>query len=167
MLNVTCKTIIKTAARGAAVLLLGLGVSPAQTTVSLTAGTSVATMPDGTSVPMWGYTCGAISGGTCTRLNPAAPGTWSPVVITVPYQSAGTSLKITLTNNLPAQVPTSLTIVGQIGGGSGAGTTAPSPTHDNQGTTWPIANSGAVFTPPSQGPRVLSFGTEVPAIMPL
>ena len=66
-------------------------------------------------------------------------------------------------------VPTSLVIVGQLGGGLGSGgTTTPSPTHATQNTTWPIAgdSTGAQFTPPSQGPRVQSFATEVPATTP-
>jgi hypothetical protein len=82
-------------------------------------------------------------------------------MITVP---AGEILQINLTNSLPAPVPTSLVIVGQLGGGLGdvsQRTTTSSPLHDNQGTTWPIASSGAVFTPPSQHARVQSFATEV------
>src|SRR5947209_4936812 len=43
------------------------------------------------------------------------------------------------------------------------GSSVPSPSHDNQGTTWPIANAGPVFTPPAQGNRVQSFSTEVAA----
>src|SRR5262249_40652399 len=91
-------------------------------------------------------------------------GVWSPIVITVPYTGSSTSLSINLTNNLPAPVPTSITIVGQLGGGLGTSVTKkPSPLHDNQGTTWPIANAGPVFTPPAQGDRVQSFATEVAA----
>src|SRR6266567_1441425 len=167
----TFKAIIKTAARGAAVLLFGAGIASAQTSVSLTAGPSTVTLPDGSTVPMWGYTCGAAASGFCASLNPAATvGTWSPIVITVPYAGPTTSLAITLTNNLPAPVPTSITIVGQLGGGLGTGfTNKPSPLHDNQGTTWPIAPtaplpvSGPVFTPPAQPDRVQSFATEVAA----
>ena len=115
---------------------------------------------------MWGYTCGAASGATCAVLN--TYGGWSPVVITVPPGS----LQISLTNNLPAGIPTSLTIVGQLGGGLGlkpgapggnVPTTAPSPTHAQQAATWPIAGdtSGVIFTPPPQSNRVQSFGAEV------
>ncbi|KAA6457989.1 hypothetical protein DYQ86_21755 [Acidobacteria bacterium AB60] len=158
----TLKAILKRAAQGAAVLLLGAGLAQAQTAVSLTAAPANATLPDGSSVPMWGYTCGSATSGSCAALNPSAAGGWSPVVITVPYSGASTSLSITLTNNLPAPVPTSVTIVGQLGGGLGTNVTKkPSPVHDNQGTTWPIANSGPVFTPPAQADRVESFATEV------
>jgi hypothetical protein len=121
-------------------------------------------MPDGTSVPMWGYSCGTVVSGstaTCAASNLSAGTGWSPVVITVP---TGQGLTINLTNNLPSPVPTSIVIVGQLGGGLGDATkrtTTPSPTHDNQGTTWPIANSGAVFIPPTQQARVQSFSTEV------
>jgi hypothetical protein len=164
---------LKTAVLAISVLLLGASVSSAQQQVNLTAGPATATLPDGSAVPMWGYSCGpAVAGSTatCAALNPAATGSaiWSPVVITVP---TGQGLTINLTNNLSfpalsltptAKVPTSLVIVGQLGGGLGKTATAtPSPSHENLGTTWPIANTGPVFVPPSQGPRVQSFSTEV------
>src|SRR5205823_6653954 len=136
--------------------------------------------------PMWGYGCGAAVAGataTCAALNPNAPAAtattpagWSPVLITVPYVAAGTSLTINLTNNLsftPAGstaangVPTSLTIVGQLGAGLGsAATYTASPNHSNAqaNTTWPIAGPGASATPPPQGPRVQSFSKEVAAV---
>ncbi|MGU7780090.1 choice-of-anchor Q domain-containing protein [Burkholderia sp. PU8-34] len=149
----------------------------AQAVVNLTAKASTALLPDGQSVPMWGYTCTpptvakvAAANATCVPANPAAGANWSPVVITVP---AG-QLQINLTNNLPTPVPTSLVIVGQLGGGLGnAPTTMPSPPHPTQtATTWPIVSSStaaptpytappAAFTPPPQGPRIQSFGTEV------
>lgn len=157
------KTMITRGVSGAAVLLLGAGMAYAQQSINLSAGAGSAVLPDGSSVPMWGYTCGAPianSTATCAALNTSGGG-WSPVLITVP---TGAALTINLTNNLPAPVPTSLVIVGQLGGGLGDAsqrTTTPSPEHDNQGTTWPIANSGAVFTPPAQQARVQSFATEV------
>jgi FtsP/CotA-like multicopper oxidase with cupredoxin domain len=63
-------------------------------------------------------------------------------------------------------VPTSIMIVGQVGGGLGSTrTTTPSPDHSNpQFTTWPVAGSstsGPTFVAPPQGPRVQSFATEV------
>src|SRR5689334_22207768 len=151
----------------AVTLLLGVGLSWGQQQVNLTAAATTVTLPDGSTVPMWGYSCGAAVSGstaTCASLNPsAATGSWSPVVITVPSNTQG-GLAIQLTNSLPAPVPTSLMIVGQLGGGLGdvkQRTTNPSPSHDNQPATWPIANTGPVFTPPAQAPRVQSFGTEV------
>ena len=159
------KQVVRTSVRGAAVLLAGVSIASTQQQINLTAGPSNAILPDGSSVPMWGYECGAaISGSTavCAALNAGAGANWSPVIITVP---TGQGLTINLTNQLPAPVPTSLVIAGQLGGGLGdktQRTTTPSPLHDNQGTTWPIANSGAVFTPPAQQPRVQSFSTEVP-----
>jgi hypothetical protein len=54
--------------------------------VTLTAAPTSLMLPDGSTVPMWGYSCGAAvtaSGATCSKLNPGAAG-WSPVVITVP-----------------------------------------------------------------------------------
>jgi hypothetical protein len=150
-------------------------------------------MPDGSAVPMWGLTCGGVTGTplqsgapstTCAALNPTAntsspnvtsTGLWSPVVITVP---TGEDLNIALANNLtftpmgggtPNLIPTSLVIVGQLGGGLGnSATSTPSPDHTNaQPVTWPIAGTGpgvtpvGVGTPPVQGARVQSFGTEV------
>src|SRR4051812_27022007 len=158
------KAVLGAGVRGAAVLFAGVGIANAQQQINLTAGPSNAVLPDGSSVPMWGYSCGAVVSGstaTCASLNPTAGGNWSPVIITVP---TGASLTINLSNQLPAPVPTSLVIVGQLGGGLGdkaQRTTTPSPLHDNQGTTWPIANSGAVFTPPAQQARVQSFSTEI------
>jgi hypothetical protein len=155
------------------VLLLGAGTALAQQQVNLTAGATTLTLPDGSSVPMWGYTCAgstviASSTVTCAPLNPAsaALGQWSPVIITVPTSATG-GLQINLTNNLTVagnNIPTSLTIVGQLGGGLGTtATTTPSPQHISQPPTWPITNSGAEFNPPPQGPRVQSFSTEVAA----
>jgi hypothetical protein len=131
----------------------------------LTAAPSSVTLPDGNSVPMWGYTCGGTVGGAgCAKLNPTAPG-WSPVVITV---TTGQNLTINLTNNLVfggVSLPTSLTIVGQVGGGLGTGATSTaSPTHAVQTLTWPASSSDpgdGANTPPPQGNRVQSFATEV------
>jgi hypothetical protein len=165
----------------ASVLLLAAGASHAQS-VNLTAGPVNAITPDGSTVPMWGYSCGAGAvTATCAPLNPlsvattTAPATWSPVVITVPYSSTGTSLTINLTNNLTfagGSIPTSLVIVGQIGGGLGtvgtgctSGTTCTASqdhTFAQSTATWPIVSSTVTTgTPPTQGPRVQSFGTEV------
>jgi hypothetical protein len=164
------KSTLKIAVLAVTVLLLGAGLAVGQQQINLTAGPTSITLPDGSAVPMWGYTCGAVVSGstaTCANLNPAAAG-WSPVVITVP---TGQTLQINLTNNLSFAngntVPTSLTIVGQVGGGLGTGATStPSPTHATQTLTWPAASSSTADganTPPPQGPRVQSFSTEVAA----
>jgi hypothetical protein len=156
---------LKTAVLAISVLLLGASVSFAQQQINLTAGPSNVALPDGSSVPMWGYTCGgAVTGSTasCAPLNPASTG-WSPVLITVP---TGQGLTINLTNSLTIGpgIPTSLTIVGQLGAGLGkTASLVNSPTHQDMGTTWPIANAGATFDPPKQPQRVQSFSTEVPA----
>src|SRR5215831_15977675 len=141
------KAILKNAARVLAILPFAAATF-GQQTINLTVGPTTTTMPDGTTVPMWGYSCGTpVTGSTatCAALNPAAAtaGTWSPVVITVPIAAAGTatSLTINLTNSLSFTptgattantVPTSIVIVGQVGGGLGAlaqRTTAQSPDH--------------------------------------
>src|SRR5467141_3309547 len=175
------KATLKSAVLTVTVLLLGAGVAVAQQQVNLTAGPTTTTLPDGTVVPMWGYSCGgAVTGSTatCAALNPASlattttAATWSPVVITVP---TGQGLTINLTNSLSFlngnSVPTSLVIVGQLGGGLGdvtQRTTTLPPDHSNaQPVTWPIAGNPPAApltgagTPRAQGPRVQSFSTEV------
>lgn len=173
------KNIWKTAALAVGILLFGAVAALAQQTVNLTAAGTSITMPDGSVVPMWGYFCGATvsaSTATCRALNqsPAAT-TWSPVVITVP---SGQPLTINLTNNLsftpagtgttPNNIPTSLTIVGQVGGGLGSPTKVSGPNHVAQQVTWSTVGggntAGAQFFPPNQGPRVQSFATEVAAV---
>src|ERR1700756_3956086 len=110
------KATMKTAVLVTTVLLLGASLALAQQQVNLTAGPSNLTLPDGSIVPMWGYTCTvtgtalATGGKTCALLNPNSAGNWSPIVITVP---AGQILSVSLTNSLPSPVPTSLVIVGQ------------------------------------------------------
>jgi hypothetical protein len=157
---------LKTAVLAISVLLLGASVSFAQQQVNLTAGPTTITLPNGSSVPMWGYSCGAAASGssaTCAKANPLATA-WSPVVITVPTVQ---SLQINLTNNLTFganSIPTSLVIVGQLGADLGtSATTTLSPTHDVQGATWPVADPTTTNTPPPQGPRVQSFSKEVAA----
>src|ERR1700680_649732 len=93
------KAVLKAALRVACILPFAAVVAFGQQTVNLTAAPTTTTMPNGASVPMWGYSCGtAITGSTaaCAKSNPTAVG-WSPVVITVP---TGQSLTINLTNNL-------------------------------------------------------------------
>ena len=172
----------------ASLLLLASASALAQGTVTLSAAPTTTTLPDGQSVPMWGLMCGTFSGtaftyvpgsgATCTTMTGEVPnGTWQPPLITI---ASGQPLAITLINNLhiaviPANgsfndVPTSLVIVGQVGGGLGdvaQRTTIPSPPHLVQGTTWPGTPGptddpqSPVFTPPAQTNRVRSFGTEV------
>src|SRR6266576_2964937 len=155
------KSSLKTAVLATSFLLLGASLAVAQS-VTLTAEPKTLVTPGGATVPMWGYTCTAVAApATCASLNPAATaaGTWSPILITVPPGS----LAITLFNSLPAPVPTSLTIVGQLGGGLGTPTSVASPVHPDQALTWPAAGGAGDPTnhPPAQLPRVQSFGTEV------
>src|SRR5215831_11546637 len=112
------KATLKTAVFATTVLLLGVGLTAAQQAVNVTAGGTSLTLPDGSQVPMWGYSCDATqptgSTAACGKLNPGAAG-WSPILITVP---SGQSLQINLTNSLSfgaANIPTSLVIVGQLG----------------------------------------------------
>ena len=169
------KAILKVAVCLGGVLFSGAVAAYGQQQINLTAAPATVTLPDGSQVPMWGYSCGTVvpgSSATCAKLNTGAGTGWSPVVITIPTTAAG-GLRVNLTNNLSFTagagkngVPTSLVIVGQLGGGLGVlaqRTTTPSPDHSNAqaATTWPIANSGPSGTPPLQGPRVQSFATEV------
>src|SRR5579863_167067 len=172
------KSILTRSGLAALLLASASGAAFAQQQDNLTAGPTVATMPDGSSVPMWGYSCtplaaGVVSTATCAALNPNAGSGWSPVIITVPTGATG-GLQINLTNNLSFatgtagttnSIPTSIMIVGQVGGGLGSvHTTTASPFHGPQSVTWPVANSGPTNQPPPQGPRVQSFATEVEAV---
>jgi hypothetical protein len=198
------KAILKIAPRVLAIL--SFATAAYGQTINLTAGPSTAAMPDGTPVPMWGYSCGALVSGstaTCAALNPAsvttaatattgAVGTWSPVVITVPVAAAGTAttLTINLTNNLSFTpplattanaIPTSIVIVGQVGGGLGVAalrTTTQSPSHATaqECPSWFIAANPpgtpctaptpnvTTNTPPVQANRVQSLAAEVSAV---
>jgi len=122
------KKALSTAILTGTALLLTTGIAAAGAVVNLTASRQSTILPDGNSVPMWGWTCGtgtaAASGATCTSLNyvngaltPQIGGTtWQPPLIVVPYVAGSTSLTINLTNALP--VETSLVILGQSGGAS-------------------------------------------------
>ena len=123
------------------------------TPVELTAQRMTTALRDGTLAPMWGF-CAT---GSCT-------GTWAPGPTIV--ATAGSSLQINLTNKL--KVPTSLVVLGQLGGGLGTPAKMDSPIHAGQNsTTFPgnapvnPAGSPPAFKPPVQGQRVRSFGTEV------
>jgi hypothetical protein len=163
VLKATLAGLTKMGGLAASILVMTSGMAFAQS-VNLTVKASTTSLPDGQAVPMWGYVCGAVTTpATCAASNANAGTGWSPVVITVPPGP----LTISLTNNLPGKVPTSLTIIGQLGGGLGtSATTTPSPVHAPQVATWPLAGSGTSasaqkFTPPAQRPRVQSFATEV------
>ena len=140
------------AAFGASLVLLAGLAGAATVSVNLTAARMNATMPDGASVPMWGY-CTTPAAGSCS--GPWAPG---PTITA----AAGDTLSIKLTNSLP--VPTSLVILGQLGGGLGTPVKVPGPAHAGQAqTTWPGNGAASLaFTPPAQGARVTSFATELP-----
>ena len=51
------KATFKTAVLVTTVLLLGVGLATAQQQINLTAGASTITLPDGSTVSMWGYSC--------------------------------------------------------------------------------------------------------------
>jgi Bacterial Ig domain len=176
------KAVLKAALRVVMILPFAAVVAFGQQQVNLIAAPTTTTLPDGTTVPMWGYFCAPLATGitstaTCAALNPGSvstvagvPSTWSPVVITVP---TGQTLVINLTNNLSFTptgattantLPTSLTIVGQLGGGLGTtATSTASPAHPtDSNATWSTVGPAAVpFVPPVQGNRVQSFSTEV------
>jgi hypothetical protein len=151
-----------------ATALLGAGGVQAATTVNLTAQRASLTLPDGTVTPMWSY-CGAAatatgvtnvgvtSGGACPAASTtgALPAWTQGPTIVVP---AGDPLTISLANQLPT--PTSITILGQIGGGIGKPNYALSPAHTGASLTTFVGQAPANFTPPTQGPRARSFAPE-------
>ena len=53
------KATVRTVLVAVCILLLGVSWAAAQQQVNLVAGPAMANLPDGSSVPMWGYTCGA------------------------------------------------------------------------------------------------------------
>src|SRR5206468_9319282 len=91
------KAILKAAVRVLAILPFAACVALGQQTINLTAGPAKAYLPDGSAVPMWGYSCGtAVTGATatCVALNNAVAagtatvGTCAPGVITAPPGTA-------------------------------------------------------------------------------
>src|SRR5205807_1340661 len=177
----TTHDLLKTALLAGIALLSTVGVARAQNSVTLTAARQTALMPDGASVPMWGWVCSTTTapvGATCTQTNGAAqtvPATgtstlWQPPLIRVPAAAApaATGLTITLSNALP--VETSLVIVGQIPQAADVNRLgAPvresgRPQHPAQtSSTWTIATSADPFQPPTQSARARSFVAETPA----
>src|SRR5580700_5344500 len=187
------KQALSTAILAGSALLLSAGIASAQTvyTVNLTAARQTTVLPDGNTVPMWGWTCGGVTGNpvttaattgsTCTALTyNTTTGvlnaqtnitTWQPPLIVVPYALAGTpavgpTLIINLTNTLP--VETSLMIIGQAGGGLGTPVREAGPRTDGAhagqtATTWTTVVP-ATFTPPTQGERARSFVPEVAGV---
>jgi hypothetical protein len=130
----TMKTVLKPLA---AAVALALGAGPAFAEVyELCVGPTTKALPDGTSVPVWGYALGGATNGVCTT-TPTLPGPRLTV-------TDGT-LTVNLTNTLSE--PTSIVVTGL---GMPAGS---SPTW-NDGTTGPRANTDQ---------RVRSFGLEAPA----
>ena len=95
----TMKTLLKPVA---AAVALALGAGPALAeTYDLCVGQTDKPLPDGTSVPFWGYALGGATNGTCTNA-PTIPGPRLTV-------TDGT-LTINLTNTLAE--PTSIVVTG-------------------------------------------------------
>jgi hypothetical protein len=176
-------------------------ITPAPGTTPTTAAVATAIVTDGQVVGFnvtnhgAGYTAAptvTLSSGGGSGATAAAAPAWSPVVITVPFVTHGASLTINLNNQLgfgpsgtaPGNfIPTSIVIIGQVGGGLGDQTVTtylPSPDHSNaQGCpTWFIAanppgtactstNNAGLATPPAQAQgRVWSMAGEVEANPP-
>lgn len=152
MKSIYSQMILRSVLSVSMLLMASTSMAATTTTVNLTAQRMSSVMPDGNNVQMWGY----CTTGSCTAA-------WAPgPTITIPYDATGTNLQINLQNNLP--MPTSIVILGQLGGGLGAITRMPGPVHAGQtNTTFPgNGTAGIAFTPPSQSDRVRSFATEVP-----
>ncbi len=138
---------------------IGMITNTPGTPIALTAQRMGFPLRDGTRGAMWGF-CAT---GACpaeSAANGWAPG---PTIVA----TAGTSLEVSLTNNLP--VATSFVVLGQLGGGVGTPTRMAAPVaHSGQNyTTFPgnaaqnPPGSPPAFQPPTQAARVQSFGTEV------
>jgi len=184
---------LKAATLALAAILLSAGVSFAQQQVNLTAATddhNVARRHHCSHVGLQLRHSGSYqyrSRRSLCRVESCGPGN-SPLVPRSDHSSHGADLQINLTNSLsftptggttPYKIPTSLVIVGQLGGGLGTpgtgctsgATCTTSPDHSNdpasdmadrrqragRGASW------CVGTPPTQGNRVQSFATEVAA----
>ena len=155
----------------AALLMIGVSAVQAATTVNLRVQRAVATLPNGSQVPMWQY-CGttaansdataSASAGTASGAGTSCSGGWAPgPTLTVP---AGDTLTINLANTL--SVPTSVVVIGQLGGGLGGNANRmASPSHAGQGVSTFPTNTGdptvIQFSPPAQTSRIKSFGDEV------
>src|ERR1700692_1591408 len=162
--------------------VIDLSAATGAPAVNLTAQRMVTQLPDGTTAPMWGYCATGYSldganfvvpGAKTTEPKPCATtGTagWMPgptIIVKAGTSAAPATLPINLTNNLPT--PTSLVVLGQLGGGLGTPNRVPSPSHATQNvTTWNgnfNCTTGAPckpFVPPKQSGRVMSFGAEAP-----
>ncbi|MDE3011527.1 MAG: choice-of-anchor D domain-containing protein [Pseudomonadota bacterium] len=151
-----------------ATTLLGASAATAATTVDISAQRASLTLPDGTVAPMWSY-CGALdpastnagltSGGACQQVAAGTLPAWTqgPTIV-VP---AGDTLTVVLSNALPA--PTSLTILGQVGGGQGNPNYVQSPAHVGMTVTTFPNQAAATFKPldgKAQPPRARSFVPE-------
>ena len=72
------ETTLKAAVLASAFLLFAAATGFGQQQINLSAGPATTTMPDGTVVPMWGYSCGAAVTGstaTCAPLSGSNPTT--------------------------------------------------------------------------------------------
>jgi len=97
------KSVRQHAGLAASVLLLASGAAFGQQQINLSAGLSGATMPDGTFVPMWGYTCGAAvaPGGSCAIQVTFTPATAGPrsATISIPDNAPGAPHTVALTGS--------------------------------------------------------------------
>ena len=119
--------------------ILALAAGPAAAEVyNLCAAEVTKTMPDGSTVPMWGYATGGATNGVCDNA-PSVPGPRLTV-------TDGT-LTINLTNTLPE--PTSVVVPG-----------LPMPASGGPSPTW---NDGSTGGRTSATQRVRSFGAEAAA----
>src|ERR1700674_2083347 len=90
------KAMLKAAALVAAILLLSASVSFGQQVVNLTAGSAGITLPDGTGVPMWGYSCGTPVATVSTTAS-AVNGTTVTVAVALPINAVNAYIGTTLT----------------------------------------------------------------------
>src|SRR5271165_5087723 len=134
------KSTLKAAAVVSALFLFAAVAAFGQQPINLTAGFNTTTMPDGTTLPMWGYSCGTVVSGSTAACAPltgstsgAATGALGGIYVLNGGSGYSSSPTVTITpapGNIPTTpaVATAVVAGGQIVGFSvtnhGAGYTA-------------------------------------------
>ena len=127
------KTTLKAAVLVSAFLLFAVATGFGQ--VNLTAGPTTTTLPDGTTLPMWGYTCGAVVTG--------ATATCAPLAGSSSAAATGSLGGIYILNGGSGY--TSAPTVNITGGGPGSGATATATVSLGIGTVT-VTNGGSGYT---------------------
>src|ERR1700693_3472503 len=160
------KTTVKAAVLVSVFLLFTAAAGFGQQVVNLLAGPATTTMPDGTVLPMWGYSCqalaaGAVSSATCAALGRsgcgAAAGALGGIYVVAGGSNYSSSTTVTITPNqtIAPTIPAAATpivsggvIVGINLTNPGAGYTAAPTIAINDGAgTGAAAAAGPAWSP--------------------